>query len=188
MKNTIKITLIAVIALGLNTGRATAGDEAAAAIGGFVLGMITGAVLEDHNDNVHVSVSSRHGCDRSCRKGCHSCHPRDRGHWEIRKVKVWVPGYWDVSYTRCGDRIRVWKKGHYTYQKERVWVSYRDRGHRKHDRGYGCRSDYRDRKDHRDYRKDRKHYLDYDRRHDKDFDRDDDHVSCKNRKERWFRG
>ena len=158
MKNITKLTLIAVIALGLNTGQAHAGDETAAAIGGFVLGMITGAVIDDHHDNVHVSVGARYGHDHSCRKGCSSRHHRDRGHWEIRKVKVWVPGYWDVRISRCGDRVRVWRSGHYTYRQDKVWVSYKDHGHRKHDRGY-------DR--HRDYR------------------RDKDYGS---RKERWFRG
>lgn len=179
MKNIAKTILITVLALGLNTGSAHADDEAVAAIGGFVLGMITGAVIDHHNDDVHVSVGARYGHDHSCRKGCSIRHDRGRGHWEIRKVKVWVPGYWDVRITRCGDRVRVWKKGHYTYRKDRVWVSYNDRGYRKHDRGYG----YRD-----DHRKDRRHYRDDDRRHDRDFDRDDDDYGYKNRKERWFRG
>ncbi|NDV63060.1 hypothetical protein G0Q06_11400 [Puniceicoccales bacterium CK1056] len=162
MKNIIKITLITVLAIGLNTGRATAGDDAAAAIGGFVLGMITGAIIEDHSDNVHVSVGARYGHDHSCRKSCSIHHGRDHGRWEIRKVKVWVPGYWDVRVSRCGDRVRIWKSGHYTYRKDRVWVSYRDRGCGKHDRDHG-----------RHYGRDR----------DRDYKKD-----YSSRKERWFRG
>jgi hypothetical protein len=148
MKNIIKITLVTILAIGLNTGRATANDEAAAAIGGFVLGMITGAVIDNNHDHVSVSVRGDYG-------------HRPRGHWETRRVRVWVPGYWDVRINRCGDRIRVYQKGHYSYRHEKVWVSYdrRGRGHDKgwkdHGRGgdgYRDRDRGRDRHDDRGYR------------------------------------
>jgi hypothetical protein len=146
MKNIIKITLIAAIALGLSTGRATANDEAAAAIGGFVLGMITGAVIENHTDHVNVSVRAGYGYGHDCRSACSVRHDRSyghgpRGHWEVKRVRVWVPGRWDVRVNHCGDRIRVYEKGYYTYRKDKVWVSYNDRGKRGYDRGRGYDDD-----------------------------------------------
>lgn len=158
MKNIIKITLVTILAIGLNTGRASAGDEAAAAIGGFVLGMITGTVIDHNSDHVSVSVHGSYG-------------HRDRGHFETRRVRVWVPGYWDVRVNHCGDRIRIYRKGHYTYRHEKVWVSYKDRRDRGYDKGW---KDHR-RDDRHDRGRDRDRHDDRDHRRDRDNDR-------------WYRG
>ena len=127
MKNILKLSLVSLLVLGLNTTRVQADDEALAAIGGFVAGMITGAVIDHHSDRVHVSVNAGFGHSRDYR------HARN-GHWEIKRVQVWVPGRWIVKVDRCGDRIRIWEKGHYSWRRDRVWVSYDRRGYR--DRGY----------------------------------------------------
>lgn len=152
MKKHIRFTVIPLIILGLAAGNAHAGDdEAFAAIGGFVAGVITGAIIDDHNDHDRVRVSVHGGYRdrhydrgrhydrhrRDCRKrDCRGCghgyktkHHRS-GHWETKRVRVWVPGYWDVEISRCGDRVKVWRRGHYEWRKERVWVAYRDRDRR----------------------------------------------------------
>lgn len=129
MKKYIHISLVSLLLLSLAPAPAKAGDdEAVAAIGGFVAGIITGAILDNHDDRVHVSVHGRYPGRRDYGKGRHY----RTGHWEIKRVRVWVPGYWDVTYDRCGDRVKVWRRGHYTWRKERVWVSCRDRD--RHDR------------------------------------------------------
>jgi hypothetical protein len=139
MKKYIRFTLVPLILIGLASSNAHAGDdEALAAIGGFFAGVITGAIIDDHNDRdrVHVSVHrsyrdhDRH-YDRHKRDyrgyGHKSKHHRS-GHWETRRVRVWVPGYWDFEITRCGDRVKVWRRGHYEWRRERVWVAHRDQG------------------------------------------------------------
>ena len=138
MKKYIHISLISVLLLGLSATPAHAGDdEAFAAIGGFVAGMITGVIINDHDDRVHVSVHDKYGSrhDRHYRG-----KPHRSGHWEIKRVRVWVPGYWDVRYNPCGDRVKVWRRGHYELRKERVWVAYDNRGrHDRYDRDRSCR-------------------------------------------------
>jgi len=152
MKQIFTISLITVFLLGVGVPRAHAGDEAVAAIGGFLAGVITGTVINDSRDygrsRVHVSVgrdrykdygygrrSHRHDYGRDYGyKG--SWRGRDShyggkkvrsGHWEIRRVRVWVPGYWETSRKHCGEVVKVWKRGHYKWEREKVWVSYRDR-------------------------------------------------------------
>lgn len=147
MKKTIRYTIIALIALGLSSSHAKAGDEALAALGGFLAGVITGAVIEDHHDHdydhgVRIRVGShhddwyRHGnrhygktrCHKHNRYECNACrsgHHRDRGHWEVRHVKIWVPGHWEFVRNRCGDHVRVWKSGYYRTKPEKVWIEHR---------------------------------------------------------------
>lgn len=128
MKNTIRILIATALVLGTGTARLHAGDEALAAFGGFVAGMITGAVIENNTDfhgGVVVEVGDRHG--RHDRYACYDRYDR-RGHWEVRRVRVWVPGRWEFTISRCGDRIRVWKPGHYTWHSEKVWVRHDNRG------------------------------------------------------------
>jgi len=153
MNKLIRFTLIPLILTTFGTAPAQADDEALAAIGGFVAGIITGAVIDDHDNRSHVYIgrdrySDRHGSrhhdyrDRCCSRDCHgacsygqpSRHYK-KGHWEIKHVRVWVPGRWTVKYNSCGDRIKVWKRGHYRWEKERVWVSYNKRD--------GCRNGYK---------------------------------------------
>jgi hypothetical protein len=140
MKKHLRITLITLIALGLGTTQARADDEALAAIGGFIAGIITGAVIEDQNDyGRHDRVEIRVGHDRygyrdSCHKhghrDCRSCYKNRThrsGHWETRYVKVWVPGHWEFVRNRCGDHVRIWKSGYYERRPKKVWVSPRGR-------------------------------------------------------------
>ena len=129
MKTYIRYILVSVIALGLSAGKSHAGDEAVAAIGGFLAGIITGVVIDDdhHHGSIHVSSGIR--CYKHSRHGCEACSGhghRSSGYWETRHVRVWVPGHWEYVRNRCGDRIRVWKSGYYTTRREKVWVS---RGH-----------------------------------------------------------
>ncbi len=152
MKPIVPISLIAVLLLGIGVPRAHADDEAVAAIGGFLAGMITGTVISDNHDygrsRVHVSVgkdrrygykyggrSHRHDYGRHYgRKG--SWRGKDSyyggrkarsGHWEIKRVRVWVPGYWELTRNRHGERVKIWRRGHHKWEREKVWVSYRDR-------------------------------------------------------------
>ena len=134
MKTTIKILIIPVLCLALSTGKASAGDEAIAAIGGFVGGVIASNVYNNHKShrNSHSSYSSnhcappsyqhghkQHRCDRNCSH--HRVEPR--GYYKTVHVKEWVPGCWRVRYDRCGSRIKYWEPGYYTHVEKRIWVS-----------------------------------------------------------------
>ncbi len=115
-------------------GHGRGGDEALAAIGGFLGGLIVGTAINDRPAYSHydrtVLVSSRY--DRYDRRD--DCRD-DRGYWKHVTVKTWVPGYWTTSY-RHGRCVRYHVNGHWSYRTKRVWVSY-DR-HDRHDRyGYG---------------------------------------------------
>lgn len=156
MNKLIRFPLVPLLLAAFSGTPAQADDEAIAAIGGFVAGIVTGAIIDDHDARSHVYI----GRDRYGRKSYHGRHERrhdygygDRGgcrkrdcradhryghktgHWEIKHVRVWVPGRWIVKHDRCGERIKVWKRGHYTWHKERVWVSYKKRD--------GCRTGYK---------------------------------------------
>ena len=148
MKTHIRHIIIALITLSLASGHSYADDKAIAAIGGFLAGVITGVAI-DHHDDVHhypagVTISTGRSHHRSysytgdrChdhgRNSCVICvghgHPRT-GHWEVRHVKVWIPGHWEYVRDRCGDHVRVWKSGYYTTRPEKVWVSYTAISHR----------------------------------------------------------
>ena len=147
MKTYIRYTLIAVLTLGLGAGKLSAGDdEAWAAIGGFVAGVITGTII-DNDHHYHVEHRGRyeprrdHGRPPPPAYRDHGYrYPHERhghptrygGHWELRKVRIWVPGYWEFTYNRHGTRIRVWKPGHYAWQKNRVWVPHTRKGKPRH--------------------------------------------------------
>lgn len=88
--------------------------EVIAAIGGFVGGMIVGSILDD-DPAPAVSVSYGHE---------HRGHRH--GHWEVRKVRVWVPGRWAWVDRDCSRPRRVWIEGYYDVRRERVWVGHRD--------------------------------------------------------------
>ena len=147
MKNYMRYALITVILVGLSAAPAHADDEAWAAVGGFVAGIITGASIDNHDNHrydsgVRVSVGSRHypsntRYDRHRSYRGHSGvryetrrHSGGRGHYTYRKVRVWVPGRWDFVRNHCGDHVRVWKDGYYNYRTEKVWVSSSRRGYR----------------------------------------------------------
>lgn len=137
MKNKFRFALISILLISLGAGRLQAGDDGLAALGGFVAGVITGVIIEDSHDRDRVRVSvygerghrdDRYG-HRDYRYGHKSSHG-PAGHWETKRVRVWVPGRWERGVNRCGDRVSVWRPGHYEWHKERVWVSYGDRGRR----------------------------------------------------------
>ena len=144
MKNTLRYLLITAIVLGSGFSHAQADDKAAAAIGGFLAGIITGAIIENNSDDFDAEVRVGVGYDRRDygrhdRSGRYdrdgrydrSWDHRERrgpdGYWEIRRVKVWVGGSWEFVRNSCGERVKIWRPGHYTYRTERVWVASRGR-------------------------------------------------------------
>jgi hypothetical protein len=143
MKTKIRYTIIAAVLLGLVAAPARAGDEAVAAIGGFIAGIITGAVIDDHDDHywhsrhhndvrVEVVRHSRGHYSYGYHDKYRSRH--SRGHYTYQTVKIWVPGHYVYTRNRCGDRIRIWKSGYYRYEKRKVYVPYghyRGLGHRR---------------------------------------------------------
>lgn len=146
MKNILTVSVIlAISAISFPAPAAQAGDdEAIAAIGGFVVGMIAGSLADDNHYSRHsYERSSRY--DRHDRYDHHYSHRssyrddrHDRssyksGRWETRRFKKWVPGYWEVSYSSCGDRIKIWREGYYRWETKRVWVDF-------------CSTDYRHRR------------------------------------------
>lgn len=142
MNKLTTLSLLAAGAVALAPASAQAshrgGDEAAAAIGGFIGGLIVGSVLHDapRHDRA-VFVSHRHDFRRD------DCG----GYWRNVTVRHWVPGYWTTRYD-CGRRISVFVPGRWEHRTERVWVSTGpyDRYDRydRHDRpGRGYGRDYR---------------------------------------------
>jgi hypothetical protein len=149
MKKHIRFLLISILILGMGANHARADDEALAALGGFVAGVITGVIVDDHRDHrghtkVIIHEERRgHRDYRDYRRDYRDYRgdrhykgkPHRSGHWEIKRVRVWMPGRYEVRRDRCGDRIRVWVPGHYEWRKERVWVAYSDRGDSRWGRG-----------------------------------------------------
>lgn len=137
MKNKLRYLTTAAIVLGMMAAPSHADDEALAALGGFLAGVITGVVIEDNDHHhrgpaVEVSVGSRHGYpDRYGRHSRYDRYDRHRapGHWEVRYVKVWIPGRYEYVRDGCGRRIKVWKPGHHISRPEKVWVAYRSDRH-----------------------------------------------------------
>ena len=143
MKKYIHYSILAATILCLGTGQARAGDdEAWAAIGGFVAGVITGVAIDDdhhrhgkkhyrgeyrgrkHGDQVYYSKQGRHGYGHG-----------PKGRWEYRRVKVWIPGHWKSTYGRHGQCVRIWKRGHHAWRKTQVWIPYGRHGSHRGNRG-----------------------------------------------------
>ena len=134
---TTAIAFILLLALVARPTPVRAGDEALAALGGFLGGVIVGTVINDRDDHRTIIVrggSGRH--DRYDRYDRHDRYDRrdsyGRGHqpagrWEYRTVRKWVPGHWTIVRDRCGDRRRVWNDGYHVRTQIRVWVSFGDR-------------------------------------------------------------
>ena len=61
-------------------------------------------------------------------------HEEPSGYWKDVIVKKWVPERWVVSYGYRGRAERKFVPGYFTYDTERVWVSF-NREH-DHDRDY----------------------------------------------------
>ncbi|MEO0794081.1 MAG: hypothetical protein AAFX93_02910 [Verrucomicrobiota bacterium] len=147
MKNIIKTC--AFIALTLTLGAASSqarGDhrdnnEAWAALGGFIGGVITAEVLNDHHQYANYSVEYRdrpkHNAGyRDCRPTRCDTPKRDYrrysnggdccggGYWKVVKRKVWVPGSWSYRWSSCGThKVRYRTQGYYKVKRERVWIS-----------------------------------------------------------------
>jgi hypothetical protein len=91
-----------------------------------------------HNINrPSVAVTVSHNPYREYRGHDRIRHPEPRryhqapaGYYTTRTERVWVPGYWDVSYSRCGDRIRIWIPGGWEMRSVKVWIPYNTRGRR----------------------------------------------------------
>lgn len=135
----IASVIVALSGMGLAPQNAQAGNnEAWAAIGGFIGGVIVGSAL-DEDQNSSVVINASYG------------HNHRRGYWEVVAVRTWVPGYWVVKYDDCGRRYRHFNRGYYTTTKQRVWVDGRGNRH------YGYNHD-QDRGNHRgrDDRRDRR--------------------------------
>ncbi len=132
MKSITLLSLFAAAALVVTPAPARAGSEGAAALGGFIGGLIVGKMLDGpghphprHGPSVSVEVSHRHGShyDRYDR-GPHRGH----GYWDTVRVKVWVPGYWTTRYER-GCKVRYHVPGRYEWRTERVWVERPNHGY-----------------------------------------------------------
>lgn len=91
------------------------GDEVAAAVGGFIGGVIVASAINSHLPPPPPVVTVSYGHDHGTR----------HGHWEMRRVRVWVPGYWTVVERRHDRPRRVWVDGYYEVRRERVWVAHR---------------------------------------------------------------
>lgn len=111
MKNILIATAALATAAALPQPARADHDNALAAIGGFIGGVIVGSHI-DHHDRYDAPPAV--------------CPPpryeAPRGHWEDRQVRVWVPAHTEVSYDRCGVRIVHTRPGFYTYRTDRVWV------------------------------------------------------------------
>ncbi len=117
MKFASTITLLAAIALAFQPA-AKADDEGAALIGGLIGGIIIGSILDDDRSHHHVSYSSRR----------HYSNHHSSGYYKWVNVKVWVPGRYVYSCDAYGNSYRTWRRGHYSYNKRKVWVPYRRHG------------------------------------------------------------
>ncbi len=127
MKHIFRTSVISLLLLALAGTPAHANDKAWAALGGFVAGVITGVAIEDARDRdwggeVAVSVGASYGWDHRGSFCFHAPDPCRHGHWEIRRVRVWVPGHWEIVIDRCGTRTRAWRGGYHEWRRERVWV------------------------------------------------------------------
>lgn len=129
MKNrilTLTVSIAALAAMASPVRAGDRGDKVAAAIGGFIGGVLVGSHLDrDHHRRAPaycpppvVVVQPRHHAPA--------------GHWDNVTTRVWVPDRWVMTVDSCGRRVRSHVAGYYEYRTERVWVDYRGG----HDRGY----------------------------------------------------
>lgn len=148
--------VIALIALIASPPSAKAGDEAIAALGGFIGDVIVGTLSSDSRHETAVVIEAGHGSrrdghydrgrrehrndrrygksdrnDHSYGKGQQSDRGRC-GRWVYRTERRWVPGYWTYRRDRCGDSRRIWHRGRHVNTRVRVWVTIandRSQGH-----------------------------------------------------------
>ncbi len=127
-KNTICILTIAVALAGIQ--QAQAGDKEKYLIGGLLGGWILNEVV----DSSSFEFRSR----RPGRVEHHYHQRRPAGHYEYRRVKVWVPGYRERIVKPCGRVETRWVRGHYEVRRQKVWVSYDRRSSRSRGRRDRC--------------------------------------------------
>ena len=139
MKILATVSLLAATTFALAPKPAKAGDEAAAAIGGFIGGLVIGSVLDNDHDRYDRYDRYDNHVGASVVIGTGNRHPyRDGGYWKTVTVRHWVPGYWTNTRDRRGHRVRVFVEGRWEFRTDRVWVS-NDRYDRydRRDRRYG---------------------------------------------------
>ncbi len=132
MKTKLTALALALVTLfALATPKTAKANDAGAAIGGFIGGVIVGSVLADqHRGPDAVVVQAGYGYDRGPVR-----YEAPRGYWRDVHTRVWVPGFWTMERDHWGRPYRRYVEGHYEMRRERVWVSYNNRGHYdRHDR------------------------------------------------------
>ncbi len=112
---------------------AKAGNEAAAAIGGFIGGILVGSSVRNSCPPPHYDHRGPRGPRVIIETGS-----RCSGHWDWVEVNVWVPGRHAVSYDDCGRRVRRWIPGRHECRRERVWIDARHCSSHRHG-GYSYR-------------------------------------------------
>jgi len=130
-------------ALPFATQPAAKADDgrAAAAIAGFIGGALVGHHVGHHDRGHHdfkghhrghgrhhgsFHRGDRHGQGHAFR---HDRDHRSHGHYKIVTKRKWVPGRFVYEYDDYGNKIRVWRDGHYTTARKKIWVPY---GHSRH--------------------------------------------------------
>lgn len=133
MKKYIKRLLIAAFLLNISVSRAMADDEALAAIGGFIGGVIAGKVYDNHRSSYPrkvVVIKNKHGHSHGKYKASRCNH---KVTYKTVYTREWVPGYWKVYYDRCGSRVRHWVAGYYDKIPKQIAV---DCGCHEHNYGH----------------------------------------------------
>ncbi|MBK1858942.1 hypothetical protein [Cerasicoccus arenae] len=151
MKNTIKTGAICTLVLLVSALSAQArgghnnDNEAWAALGGFIGGVIVSEAIHDHDRNRSTKYQVTY--DRSQGQGRHNdgygkgrgrghdAHGKDRGrdnhgkcscgggHWKVVERRVLVPAQFGWQVNSCGLRNRTFTPAYFDFVKERVWVN-----------------------------------------------------------------
>ncbi|MBI2512798.1 MAG: hypothetical protein HYV96_12540 [Opitutae bacterium] len=131
MKTKLTALALALVTLfALATPKTAKANDAGAAIGGFIGGVIVGSVLADqHRGPDAVVVETGYGYHR----GSDRCD-EPRGYWRDVHTRIWIPGGWIVERDHWGRHCRRYIEGHYEIRTERVWVAANDYGHGRYDR------------------------------------------------------
>ncbi|WP_269543149.1 hypothetical protein [Cerasicoccus fimbriatus] len=139
MKSILKTSILCalILSVGAISAQARGGhqhnDEALAALGGFIGGVILSESLHDHHrETVHVRYENRKQCDTGWREGHYQNsgwrdkgHNRCRGncgHWKTVKRRVYVPVSYTWTYDSCGAKIRTRTGGYFKTVCERIWI------------------------------------------------------------------
>lgn len=122
---TVTATLATLAALASPAHASNRSDKVAAAIGGFIGGVIVGSHLDRHDHGPAPVVV----CPPEPKVVVVSGH--SHGHWETVSTRVWVPARWVVTVDSYGRRVRSRVGGCYETRMERVWVEH---GHGRGDR------------------------------------------------------